>query len=68
MSAFLVVVIIVAVVGVLLLATRFFRPRHAIDQLGSGGFAHPEDRPVSEPPSADGRDEPLPHRPLRGRP
>jgi hypothetical protein len=69
MSAFLIVVIVVAAIAILLLGTRFFRTRPVIDKLGDSpaGFAHPEDKPVSEQPSEDTHDEPLPHRPLRGR-
>jgi hypothetical protein len=69
MSAFEVVLIIVAVVALLLLATRYFRPRSVVKELGESprAFAHPEDRPLRERPSEDTRDAPVPKRRLRGR-
>jgi hypothetical protein len=69
MSAFEVVLIIVAVLGILAACTGYFRSRNVIRQLGESprSFAHPEDQPVSERPSEDTRDEPLPKRPVRGR-
>ncbi len=67
MSAFEVVLIVVAVVGIALAGTRYFRTRNAVDRLGRSSFEHPEDRPVSERPSEDSRDEPLPKRPVRAR-
>ena len=69
MSAFEVVLIVVAVLGIAAACTRYFRSRNVISQLGDSprSFAHPEDRPVSEQPSEDTRDEPLPKRPVRGR-
>jgi hypothetical protein len=69
MSAFEVVLIVVGVLGISLAATRYFRTRDTLSRLGSSprSFAHPEDRPLSERPSEDERDEPLPKRPLRGR-
>jgi hypothetical protein len=69
MSAFEVVLIIVAVLGIGAACTGYFRSRNVIKELGDSprGFAHPEERPVSEQPSEDTRDEPLPKRPMRGR-
>jgi hypothetical protein len=69
MNAFEVVLIIVAVGALVLGATSYFRMRKALDRLGQSpeAFAHPEDRPLSEQPSEDARDAPLPKRPLRGR-
>ena len=67
MSAFEVVLIVVGVVGILLAGTRYFRTRNAVSGLGRSSFEHPEDRPVSDRPSDDERDEPLPKRPLRAR-
>lgn len=67
MSAFEVVLIVVGVAGVLAAGTRYFRTRNAVNHLGRSSFEHPEDRPVSERPSEDQRDEPLPKRPLRAR-
>jgi hypothetical protein len=69
MSAFEVVLIVVAVLGIGAACTSYFRSRNVVRQLGESprGFAHPEDRPISERPSEDQRDEPLPKRPVRGR-
>jgi hypothetical protein len=69
MSAFEIVVIVVGVLGILLAATRYFRTRRTVSHLGESpeSFAHPEDRPISERPNEDARDEPLPKRPLRGK-
>jgi hypothetical protein len=69
MSAFEVVLIVVAVLAIAVACTNFFRLRNVVRQLGQspGAFAHPEDRPISEQPSEDKRDEPLPKRRLRGR-
>jgi hypothetical protein len=69
MSAFEVVLIVVGVAGILLAATRYFRTRNTLSSLGNSpeSFAHPDDRPVSERPSEDARDQPLPKRPVRGR-
>jgi hypothetical protein len=67
MSGFLVVLIVVAVVALALAA--FFRTRNVASDLGESpqSFAHPEDQPVSEQPSDDARDAPLPKRPVRSR-
>jgi hypothetical protein len=67
MSAFEVVLIVVAVVGIALAGTRFFRTRNTVSRLGRSSFEHPEDRPVSERPNEDTRDQPLPKRSLRAR-
>jgi hypothetical protein len=69
MSAFEIVLIVVGVIGILLGATWYFRTHDILSRLGTSpeSFAHPEDRPVSERPSEDDRDEPLPKRPLRGK-
>jgi hypothetical protein len=67
MSAFEVVLIVVGVVGIALAGTRYFRARHTVNQLGRSAFERPENRPVSEHPNEDARDEPLPKRPLRAR-
>jgi hypothetical protein len=69
MSAFEVVLIIVAVLGIGAACTGYFRSRNVVRQLGESprSFAHPEDQPVSERRSEDTRDEPLPKRPVRGR-
>jgi hypothetical protein len=69
MSAFEIVLIVVGVVGLLIACTRYFRPGNAVNQLGESpqGFAHPGDQPISERPSEDTRDRPVPKRPARGR-
>jgi hypothetical protein len=69
MSAFEVVLIVVAVVGIAAACTGYFRSRNVLRRLGESprSFAHPDDRPVSDRPSEDTRDEPLPKRPVRGR-
>ena len=69
MSAFEVVLIVVTVMAILVACTSYFRLRNVVKQLGESprAFAHPEDRPVSEQPSEDTRDQPLPKRPLRGK-
>jgi hypothetical protein len=67
MSAFEIVVIVVGVVGIALAATRYFRTRNAVGGLGRSSFERSEDRPVSERPNEDDRDEPLPKRPVRAR-
>ena len=70
MSAFEVVLIVVTVGAILVACTSYFRMRNVISELGESprSFAHPEDRPLSDQPSEDERDEPVPKRPLRGRP
>lgn len=70
MNAFEVVLIVVAVISLAVAGTSYFRLRNVLGQLGKDpvGFAHPDDNPVAERPSEDARDEPLPRRPLRGRP
>jgi hypothetical protein len=68
-SAFEVVLVIVVGVTVVIGAASYFRRRSAVSQLGESpeAFAHPEDRPLSEQPSEDERDAPLPKRPYRAR-
>jgi hypothetical protein len=68
-SAFEVVLIVVAVLAILVACTSYFRTRNVVRQLGESprSFAHPEDQPISEQPSEDARDQPLPKRPMRGR-
>jgi hypothetical protein len=51
--------------------TSYFRTSRVLDRLGRQGqtwFDHPEDISYAERPSEDARDEPIPKRPLRGRP
>ncbi len=69
MSAFEVVLVVVAVLAILVACTRYFRTRNVASELGGSpqSFAHPEDGPVDDHPSEDERDQPLPRRPLRGR-
>ena len=69
MSAFEVVLIVVAVLSLAIACTSYFRLRNVIKQLGDSprSFTHPDDQPISDRPSEDERDEPLPKRPMRGR-
>jgi hypothetical protein len=71
MSAFEVVTLAVSVIAIALAATSYFRTGRVLQQLGRQGgtwFDHAEDMPVEERPSDDERDDPIPKRPLRGRP
>jgi hypothetical protein len=72
MNAFLIVVIVVAVVGIGLALTWRFRPTRAMEQIGrrGGAWSAPEDEDpeARARPFADEREEPVPFRPLRGRP
>ncbi len=71
MTAFEVVLIVVAVVGIGLALTPWFRPARLMQRIGRRGttwFDHSEDLPVGERPTGDERDAPIPARPLRGRP
>jgi hypothetical protein len=71
MSAFEVVIIVVAVVGIGLALTPRFGLGRALSRLGRGGglwFEHTDERELAERPTGDERDAPLPRRPLRGRP
>jgi hypothetical protein len=69
MNAIEIVLVIIAVGALALAAVRYFRPHNAADDLGQspGSFAHPEDEAVSDRPSDDDRDAPLPRRPVRSR-
>jgi hypothetical protein len=70
-TTFEVVVIVVAVVGIGLALTPWFRPTRLISRIGRRGgtwFDHAEDLPVEQRPTNDERDAPIPSRPLRGRP
>lgn len=71
MSTFAVVVIVVAVVGIALGLTPWFRPSRLMRRIGRRGgiwFDHVDDLPVEEQPREDEQDAPIPARPLRGRP
>ncbi len=71
MNAFEVVTIVVSVIAIALAATFYFRVSRVLDRLGRSGqawFDHADDAAVTERPSEDERDAPLPKRPLRGRP
>jgi hypothetical protein len=70
-TAFELVVVVLGPVGIALCATPFFSTRRAIAQLGHqdhSWFSHLEDEDLSERPSEDDGDAPLPRRALRGRP
>ena len=71
MIVFEAVTIGVAVVGGVVAGIVYLRGPGSLEQLGRQGqswFEHPSDRAVSDRPSEDERDAPLPRRRLRGRP
>ncbi|HEY2772100.1 MAG TPA: hypothetical protein VGI87_16110 [Solirubrobacteraceae bacterium] len=71
MNAFEVVVVVVCVIALLVAAAAFFRGNGAFDRFGRRGstwFDHNEDIAADDRPSEDDRDDPIPKRPLRGRP
>ena len=71
MIVFEVVTIGVAAVGAAVGGIVYLRGPGSLEHLGRQGqswFEHPSDRAVSERPSEDDPDAPLPRRPLRGRP
>jgi hypothetical protein len=71
MNAFEVVTLVVCIVALLVATASFLRVNRAIDQLGRRGstwFDHSEDVAADDRPSEDERDDPIPKRPLRGRP
>jgi hypothetical protein len=69
MNTFEAITLIVTFVGIAL-ALGPFRPSASLALLGRDrlSFAHSDDLPLSEQPSEDERDAPLPRRELRGRP
>ena len=69
-SIFQTVTVAVSAVGIALATTRTFRPSEALRDLGRLGtswFDHDEDHMLDERPDDNFVDEPIPHRPLRGR-
>jgi hypothetical protein len=71
MRAFELVTIVVSVVAIGLALTSYFRVSRVLQRLGRHGqvwFDRVEDIDPPERPSDDDRDDPLPRRPLRGRP
>jgi hypothetical protein len=68
MNAFEVVVIVVGVVALVVALSSLFGATARLGRRGRTWFAHPDDLPLEERPSEDDRDDPLPRRPLRGRP
>ena len=71
MNAFEVVTLVVSVVAIALAASSYFRLQHVLRDMGRGGsawFDRAADRDISERPLEDDRDDPIPKRPLRGRP
>ena len=71
MTTFEVVLIVVAVVGITVALTPWFRPTRVMRRIGRRGttwFDHAGDLPVDQRPAEDERDAPIPARPLRGRP
>ena len=71
MSAFEVVTLVVSVTAILLALTSYFRVSRVLDGLGRRGqnwFDRASDLDVSDRPLEDERDDPIPKRPIRGRP
>jgi hypothetical protein len=66
MSAFAIVVIVVCVIA-LAIALRYFGGFGEIGRGGRGWVEHDQNVPISERPSEEELDSPLPKRPLRGR-
>jgi len=69
-NTFEIVTVAVSIVAALLCLTGYFGPGEALRELGRTGttwFEHPEERELSERPSEDLAEEPLPRRPLRAR-
>jgi hypothetical protein len=73
-NAFLVVVIVVAIVGIAIGLTARFRPTRAMEQIGrrgsgslGGGQSDTEAREADDRPYADEPEERVPARPLRSR-
>lgn len=70
MSTFEIVLFVITAVAVASCFTPFFSIRRAVASLGRQGmfwFEHDEDREIGERATEDGRDAPLPWRPLRAR-
>ena len=68
---FEIVSLVFVVGGIALCATRFFSVTGTLSELGHhdhSWFDHAQDAEVSERPSEDEPDAPLPLRPMRGRP
>lgn len=71
MSAFEVVIFLVAVAALIIALISYFRLRSVLSEFGRRGgmwFDHADDMPVQEKPLEDEVDAPIPRRPLRGRP
>ncbi len=71
MTAFETVLVVVAVVGIGVALTPWFRPSRLMHRIGRRGgtwFDHADDLPAEQRPAEDERDAPIPVRPLRGRP
>jgi hypothetical protein len=65
------VIIVVAIVGIGLALTPQFGVSRLISRIGRTGgtwIDHREDLEISDRPTDDERDEPIPSRPIRGRP
>jgi hypothetical protein len=70
MIAFEAVTVGVAVASTAVALVSYLRgpgPLEGLGRQGGSWFAHPGDLPMSERPSEDDRDAPLPKRPLRAR-
>jgi hypothetical protein len=72
MTALEVIIIAIALLGAAAALVGYLHaPARGFEHIGRQGqawFDRAEDRPISERPSEDDRDLPLPRRPLRGRP
>jgi hypothetical protein len=69
-TTFEIVMFVVTALAIAACFTRFFSVRRAVASLGRQGafwFEHEEDRAVEDRPTEDGRDAPLPRRPVRAR-
>ncbi len=70
MSAWMVVLVIVAVAAASIGTLVYLRGQPPLRSLGRHGntwLEHSEDRPAEDLPSEDAPDDPIPRRPLRGR-
>jgi hypothetical protein len=71
MRAFELVTIVVSLVAIGLALTSYFRVSRVLERLGRHGqtwFDHADDLEPPQRPDPDQRDDPIPRRPLRGRP
>lgn len=70
MSGYEVLIFVLAVLVAVVGAAAYLRSGGAFAELGRQGglwFEHPDEREISDRPSEDEIDAPIPRRPLRGR-